>query len=102
MELWDPFEQGALDSIPVYDFKKLAIVQTLGQGFYGVVRLVRYQGEHSGTQLQAAFKHLKDKHRGDIDKERMLQEEAMALLSLNSDHTVKCLGKRSVSLPLHQ
>jgi hypothetical protein len=97
MGLWDPFEQGVLDSVPVYDFKKLEIVRTLGQGFYGVVRLVRYQGKHSGTKLQAAFKHLKDEHRGDIDKEKMLQEEAMAMLSLDSNHTVKCLGKRSVS-----
>lgn len=96
MPSWDAFEQGLLDTVPIYDVKTLVVQKTLGEGGFGIVELVFYLEAPSGTKLEAAYKHLKSEHKGDEASEKELEEEVMALLSLNTDHTIKCLGKRCV------
>jgi hypothetical protein len=86
---YDYFEQGVLDTIPVYDLEELVPQENLGEGYYGVVDLV----VHKDEQWEAAYKHIKDEHKEDQDVRRMLVEEAKALLAFENDHIVKCLGK---------
>jgi hypothetical protein len=90
MDSRDPFEQGFLDTIPVYDLKEFGPQpkKKLGKGYYGVVELVVHEKE----QWEAAYKHVNDEHKGNQDVGRMLVEEAKALLAFENDHIVKCLG----------
>jgi hypothetical protein len=107
MPSWDAFEQGLLDTVPAYNVKDLNVIKTLGKGGFGIVELVSYVEAHSGTTLEAAYKRLKKSEDEDNEgsekeledseaSEKELEEEVMALLSLNTDHTTKCLGKRFV------